>query len=449
MSQQGTRIGPYALQVQVGRTAGCTVWHAARADGKSRGPSKVAVRLLDDPGDHEAQGRLELEYHRLKAMDGVGAPLPVAHYAGFGALVMEQRLGSTLRALLDASMAATLDLDPATALEIALGAARTLRHAHQLPDGLVHGRLAPADILLGRDSTVTLMGWGGWSPQAWSPGVAPEVMRGQAPSAYADMYGLGAILCTMLEPRLTQSQGLQAAVHRVVRGWPAAGRLLQNLLGSDPGGRYPDMGPIIHELLALQRHHGGVARVGELAERCGSFRRGGGSAIANLNATQGPAAPVKPKLPPVMPPPVVPTPAPAETPATPAKTEPPPVEANAPEPPSPAPTGLPEPVPPEPVPAATPEADQPAPAPEAAQPPPAETAEPPPAEPEPEKTEPIVEAPPPPDRALTGYEHDDDHPEDDPDDGASMQLIERVALAVVGLLGLLLLAWLGRACIGG
>ena len=43
--------------------------------------------------------------------------------------------------------------------------------------------------------------------------------------------------------------------------------------------------------------------------------------------------------------------------------------------------------------------------------------------------------------------HVDDEYEDD--DGASMQLMERVALAVVGLLAMGLLAWLGRACIGG
>jgi len=442
MSQQGTRIGPYALEVQVGRSAGCTVWHAVRADGKARGPNKVAVRLLDDPGDNAAQARLELEYHRLKAMDGVGAPLPVAHYAGFGALVMQQRPGSTLRALLDASMAATLDLDHATSLEIALGAARTLRHAHQLPEGIVHGRLAPGDILLGRDSSVTLMGWGGWSPQAWSPGIAPEVIRGQAPSAYADMYALGAVLCTMFEPRLTHSHGLQAAVHRVERSWPAAGRLFQNLLASDPAGRYPDLGPIIHELLSLARNHGGVARVGELADRCGSFRRGGGSAMANLNANQGPAAPVAPALPPVVPPPVVPPPAVKPAPITmPVATaaprvEPAPVPDHQPTPdPSPVP---PRPAPVDPVPVPEPETAS-----QLAQ---KDTSD------DVEKSEPKVG-----DTPLTSAEPSP--ATDDPtaplsdddvyDDGASMQLMERVALAVVGLLAMGLLAWLGRACIGG
>ncbi len=446
MSQQGTRIGPYALQVQVGRSAGCSVWHAVRADGKSRGPDRVAVRLLDDPGDQQAQARLELEYQRLKTMDGVGAPLPVAHYAGFGALVMEQKQGSSLRALLDASMAATLELDTATSFEIALGVARTLRHGHQLPEGVVHGRLAPADVLLGRDSSITLMGWGGWSPQAWSNGTAPEVMRGLAPTSFSDMYALGALLCTMLEPRLTQAQGLHDAVHRIERGWPAAGRLLQNLMASDPAGRYPDLGPVIHELLSLARHHGGVARVGELAERCSTFRRGGGGAMAALNATQGPVAPVAPprELPPVVPPPVVPPPQPARSapkPPTP-QPEPAPIPTRT----APASGDEPRPVPPRPVSQAAPEPSLPEPKPVATPTEPAAT----PDEPEAiEKTEPLQPKPEPtPEISPAAPTDQADEPVFD-DEGTSMQLMERVALALVGLLGLMLLAWLGRSCIGG
>jgi hypothetical protein len=469
MSQQGTRIGPYALQVQVGRAASCSVWHAVRADGKARGPSKVAVRLLDDPGDNRAQSRLELEYQRLKAMDGAGAPLAVAHYAGFGALVMEQKQGASLRALVDASLAATLDLDPATALEIALGTARILRHAHQLPAGLVHGRLAPADVLLGRDGTVTLMGWGGWSPQVWSVGIAPEVVRGQAPTASADLFALGALLASALEPRLTHEHGLQAAVHRVLRERPAAGRLLEDLLASEPAARPHDLGTVIHELLSLARHHGGVARVGELADRCGSFRRGGAGARAVMGSNQAPVAPVAPKvLPPITPPPVIPTPAPTpatQQPSTPAPRQPgTPTTRSEPAPPS---DSIPAPVPPEPQPVVSTPTPTPTPEP---------TPEPDPG-PTPEETEPERPPAPPDSRQSTGREvgeqadpvepggdspHKPDEPEPSPADGdpygedegedgegAQMQLVERVALALVGLLAMALLAWLGRGCIGG
>jgi hypothetical protein len=448
MSQQGTRIGPYALQVQVGRAASNSVWYAVRADGKTRGPNRVAVRLLDDPGDHQAQARLELEYQRLKAMDGAGAPLAMAHYAGFGALVMEQKQGASLRALLDANLAATLDLDPATALEVALGTARILRHAHQLPAGLVHGRLAPADVLLGRDGTVTLMGWGGWSPQVWSQGIAPEVLRGQAPAAAADLYALGALLASMLEPRLTHEHGLQAAVHRVLREWPAAGRLLEDLLRGDPAARPQDLGTVIHELLSLARHHGGVARVGELADRCGSFRRGGAGARAVMGANQAPVAPVAPRpLPPITPPPIVPTPTPKPT-----STSAPPVDEPAPA------DGIPRPVPPVPIPITTDTTPEPAPPEPELEDPPQPTLEPEPpqperiepAEPEVEKTE-LAVPPTTADEPDPSPRDEDPYGEDDEDDGegASMQLTERVALALVGLLAMALLAWLGRACIGG
>jgi serine/threonine protein kinase len=440
MSQQGTRIGPYALQTQVGRAAGCTVWHARRADGKARGPDQVAVRLLDDPGDAEAQARLELEYQRLKALDGAGAPQAMALYAGFGALVMDRKQGATLRAVLDASLAATLELDPATALEIALGGARVLRHAHQLPDGvLVHGRLSLADLLLGRDGTVTLLGWGGWSPQVWSPGVAPELMRGQAPTPQSDMFSLGAVLTTTLEPRLAQ-QGLAPAVQRIKRGWPAAGRLLENLLATEPAARYPDLGPVIHELLSLARHHGGVARIGEVAERCASFRRGSAVARGLLGATQAPVAP-SPALPPITPPPVGPPP-PAPRPPEPA----PPAEPPSPSP-SPSTEPIPVPVPPRPVaPApspAAPESPEPAPVVEAAPRP--EEREPAPEAAELEKTEQL----PPRHVAELMKDEEDDEVTNTDADGASMQLVERIALALVGLLGLAVLAWLGKACLGG
>jgi serine/threonine protein kinase len=434
MSQQGTRIGPYALQVQVGRAAGCTVWHAQRADGKTRGPSKVAVRLLDDPADSQAQTRLELEYQRLKALDGAGAPQAVALYAGFGALVMELKHGATLRALLDASMAATLELDTATALEIALGTARVLRHAHQISSSLSHARLAPADILLGRDGSVTLMGWGGWSPQVWSPGIAPELHRGQAPSPQADQYALGAVLLSTLEPQLAHQQGLQAALHRVARNSPATGRLVETLLCADPGGRFPDLGPVIHELLALTRQEGGVARIGELAERCATFRRGAAQA-RSLGLTLPPVAPVTPApLPPIVPPPVVPPPKVSPRPAPAPRPTPAPTPAPAPAP-EPTTAAIPQPVAPKPEP-------KPAPAPEPTpEPTPAPEPEP---EPEVEKTE-LIEP------TLGDQPGGLDEAEEytETDDGASMQLMERVALALVGLLGLAVLAWLGRSCLGG
>ncbi len=447
MTQQGTRIGPYALEVQVGRTAGCSIWHAVRADGKARGPSRVVIRLLDDPGDTRATARMELEYKRLKAIDGAGAPHAVALYAGFGALAMEQKRGATLRSLLDAMLAATLALDPTTALEVALGTARVLRHAHQLPDGLVHGRLGPSDILLGGDSSITLMGWGGWSPQVWSPGIAPEVLKGQPPTPWADMYALGAVLATMLEPKLAHEQGLGAACHRTTMNWPAAGRLLEQLLASDPAGRFPDLGPVIHEILALARHKGGVARVGELAERCASFRRSGITARAMQAASLEPAAPVAP-IPAIVPPPKPPPQSPpASTKPLKSATTPPPKKQAPAREPTPAPSGtLPRPVPPRPQ--ANPPSVSPSPEPS---PKPDDRPVP---QPAPPAKPPPVAVPKPADEPEPSPEREPLAPLDEEDeitdhDGSSMQLMERVALALVGLLLMGILAWVGRSCLGG
>ncbi|MFH1469088.1 MAG: hypothetical protein ABIO70_32170, partial [Pseudomonadota bacterium] len=313
MAPQGTRIGPYALEAQIGRAEGCTVWQAVRADGKARGPSKVWVRLLDDPGDPAAQVRLEAEYRRLKALDGAGAPKAWAHYAGLGALVFEPRRGATVRALLDAAQAATLELDEATAIEIGLGVARVLRHAHQLQEPVVSGRLCPAEILLGQDGSVTLTGWGGWGLHPWPEGLAPELRRGAPATPTSDQFALGTLLTTLLEPRLVQAQGIAAAVERIGRRWPACGRMLETSLAQDPAGRYPEVGQVIHELLSLTRQEGGVARIGELVERCSTVRRGGAAVRAMLSSLSAPLALPPAPIPAMVPPPAV-APPPAEVP---------------------------------------------------------------------------------------------------------------------------------------
>ncbi len=460
MSRQGTRIGPYALEVQVGRASGCTLWNATRADGKQRGPQKVAVRVLDDPGDNAALARLELEYQQLKALDGAGAPAAVALYSGFGALVMSRLRGVTLRSLIDAALAATLELDQATAIEVALGTARVLRHAHQLTPPIVHGRLGPGDVILSSDSSISLVGWAGWSPRTWSPGVAPELLRGQPSSEQADVWSLGALLAATLRPRITQKQGLPAASRQVARSWPAAGRLLERLLAPDPALRATSLDDTIPELLALARYNGGVARVGELAERCSSFRRGPLRA-RSLAAAQAPAAPVVPAAPLASKAtaPLVVEAAPPAAQAMPAHSVAPgPAQARPvarPEPPTePAAAGVPAavpagevPLPVAPKPPTVARSRPPAASPAASEDPPAE-----PVEDELEKTEPLQE---PEDSGEAAQLRSDgvpygEEPSDlDDEQKSRTEMVEQVAVALVGLLLMAILAYLGKACLGG
>ena len=429
MSRQGTRIGPYALEMQLTRARGYGLWRAARADGKSRGPDKVAVRLLDDPGDGEALARLEREYRRLQQLEGTGAPLPVAFFGGFGALVMELCQGATLHTLLEAAGQGAFYLDDATALEVALGLARVLRVGHGAAVPVVHGRLAPGEILLGSHGELTLLGWGGWSPQVWTAGTAPEVVRGQAPLVASDLWALGALLATMLEPETATRRGMGTAQQGVARRWPAAGRLLESLLVQREQDRDISLDRIVQQLLSLSRRHGGVARIGELVRRS----QGEEPAKPRVERPREPPAEPESPTPPVSSAPrrIAPAPAAPSTDPQPAPTAAPPPAAKA-APPAPVqPRELPNKEPPE----------------DAAQ-------DPPPVEPGPSlplKGGSVDPTPPPPADDGEKAQPMSADPEDGIEDPAGFlsTWIERAAAALVVLLVVAVLVSLARACFVG
>ncbi|MBN1336763.1 MAG: hypothetical protein JXB39_12465, partial [Deltaproteobacteria bacterium] len=264
------RIGPFVLETRIARSPGCTLWRARRTEGRAHGPGTVVVRLLDEPTSPEHTARLQREYCRLGALGGSGAPEALALFAGHGALVRTWHAGETLDRVLEAREARSLDLDEATRLEVALGVARVLAVAHRASEPQVHGRIGPAEILLGRDGGVTLLGWGGWSPPAGPP--APEVERGRAPDAAADLWGLGVLLALLMEPGPWHAQGPGAAAAALGRRWPALGRLVEDLLAPDPGARPASMDHALSELLVASRTLGGVAAIGEAAVRAASPR---------------------------------------------------------------------------------------------------------------------------------------------------------------------------------
>jgi len=322
-----THVGPFLLEAPVARAPGCSLWRATRTEVRPHDPATVLVRMLDDPSSCEAMGRLEREYQRLRMLGGVGAPGAVALFAGHGALVRTWHEGETLRRALEARDAGWLDLGEATALEVVLGVARVLGAAHQAADPQVHGRVAPGEVLLGRDGRVILLGWGGWTPPTWLQ--APEVIRGQAPAVSADLWSLGALLALLLEPRVPADQDVTPATAAIARRWPAMGRLLEDLLAPDPARRPPSVEAVLPDLLALSRTRGGVAAIGETAAR----------AVHHRPRFPAPVDLLGPSPPMVGPPPAPAPPLPA-----------PPAVPPPPEPASPRP----EPVPPPPEPPAAP-----------------------------------------------------------------------------------------------
>ena len=179
MAENPRRIGPYALQSPLARTPAATLWSANRADGKSRGPQRVAIRLLAPNTQRRHQDRLAREYRRLSAMGDAQVPAVVAHYSGTGALVMDFLDGVLLSHLLQARAQGILSINRGSSLEIALSLARTLRVAQSKPDPIVHARLTPAEVLITTTGRVVLLGWGAWSPVDWGLDQPPELAQGQ------------------------------------------------------------------------------------------------------------------------------------------------------------------------------------------------------------------------------------------------------------------------------
>ena len=123
---------------------------------------------------------------------GIVAVHDIGEHDGRTFIVMELVAGRTLAEL------GRRD-DASSVARIGAAAARALAHAHDR--GVVHRDVSPANIMVTADGTVKVLDFGiarSASATAASRGtvayVAPEVLRGEAADARADVYSLGMVL---------------------------------------------------------------------------------------------------------------------------------------------------------------------------------------------------------------------------------------------------------------
>lgn len=277
MAEIGDRIGPFKIIELLERGAVSNVYRGLRADGSSRPPRDVVLRVASGgPGgpDPAAFAAVRAEYEVLRVLEDERIPRAVALYGGHGASAMLWVNGASLRDTLSLVASGRIDLDVATSIDILVELAYALRHVHAIvreKEGrIVHGALAPEVVLLTAEGKVMLIGTGDPEPSHPRP-LAPEQQQG-LDDPRTDQWLLGALGIELLRHApevLEEARGasIEAAFDLLQGRWPAATRVLARLLAESPANRYESEEKLIKDLLALSRNLGGVSRRAEVGAR--------------------------------------------------------------------------------------------------------------------------------------------------------------------------------------
>lgn len=173
-------------------------------------------------------------------------------------LVMEMQPGEVLSTRM-ARMEAGIELRHALVMlrELAL----MLSALHR--QGAVFCDLHPAHVIIGLDDVMHVVGWGNVRrlgsavrTDAWSLSgyMAPELHRGGAPTPGVDVYGLGALLATLLTGLAPQAGARPLAAEaqgRLARHDPGVQAVLAAALWPDPARRWPALAPLLAAMEAL------------------------------------------------------------------------------------------------------------------------------------------------------------------------------------------------------
>lgn len=186
-------LGPYKTERLLSSGAQTQVWLAQGPQGQ------VALKVARTDAHREALAR------ELRAFDAAG---PHAHLVR-----LLDRAGDASWIALEHVRGLPVDRwaqgeDPEDVVGALLGAVEALRHLHA--KGVVHGDLKPANVLIDVNNQARLLDLGIASVPGdtlrgfkGTPGyAAPEVLRGERPTAASDVYGLGVTLYAALTGRL-------------------------------------------------------------------------------------------------------------------------------------------------------------------------------------------------------------------------------------------------------
>lgn len=176
------------------------------------------------------------------------------------ALVMEYVQGSDLEQLM-----ALAEFEPGSVVQIALELCSALAVAHR--NGVIHGDLKPANVLLTDDGHVKLSDFGiairGESPMPAAGSLssaAPEQLGGEACDARCDLFALGCLLYRLLAGRHPFPDGVyspgESPVSFATLGLsvhPTLETVVHRLLEADPADRPNSALEVRQQLLAVAR----------------------------------------------------------------------------------------------------------------------------------------------------------------------------------------------------
>jgi serine/threonine-protein kinase len=315
VSLAGRVVGPYKLEVEIGRGGMGSVWRAGRADGRYE--ATVAIKFvhtywLGQAGEQRfrSEGRLlaRLDHPNIARLIDAGVVDDTQPY-----LVLEYVEGEPIDAYCDRLR---LGVESRVALFQSVLAAVGHAHSHLI----IHRDLKPANVFVTRQGTVKLLDFGiakllsedtsaaltQTSAQALTPQyAAPEQLLGRPITTATDVYALGLVLYVLLtgrHPIATDSRSSAELIHAVVTEEPprpsavASGSAtnrralegdLDNILGKalkkDPAERYASVGALAEDLRRFLAHEPVQARPDTVPYRIAKFaRRNRGSVIGGL-----------------------------------------------------------------------------------------------------------------------------------------------------------------------
>jgi serine/threonine protein kinase len=257
-------IGRYRIVGKIGTGGMGTV---LRAVDEVRGRD-VAIKLPLE-SDPQVIKRLRREYdvlaqlqhHHIVEIFGSGSDTDAPFY-----VVMEYVDGVSVEEMLEKEG----PFETRRALQVALGVAEALSHAHRPPLRVIHRDIKPANILVRRsDGVVKVTDFGIAAVLSQRAGntavgtlayIAPEQAFGQGADERSDLYSLGVLLYEMLTgQRPPQIAATPAAPPSTVPGsriapdlFDRVDRLVLGLLERDPGRRVPKTAAeVVEELRAM------------------------------------------------------------------------------------------------------------------------------------------------------------------------------------------------------